>query len=115
MDVCCILRTYPNYEKSFETLTWRKCKDEYNMNVQLYRADRKGVPFQSGTDKEHTEWEDLMEELFEKLGDKDMEAPSTAEPSKQMEKDLNVAGELVRDDQLSKFGKKRTKTSKMPA
>jgi len=72
MDVCCILRTYPNYEKRFETLTWRKCEDEYNRNVKLYQADRKAVPFQSGTDAEHTEWEDLMEELFQKFGDKDM-------------------------------------------
>ena len=115
MDVCCILRTYPNYEKRFETLTWRKCEDEYNRNVKLYQADRKAVPFQSGTDAEHTEWEDLMEELFQKFGDKDMEAPSTAETSKQVEKDLKVAGELFRDDQLSKFSKKRAKTSKMPA
>ena len=105
MDVCCVLRTYPNYEKSFETLTWGKCEDQYNRNDHLYQADRKAVPFQSGSNKEYTEWGDQMEEISEKLWDKDMDAPSTAEPSKQIEK-IESSRVFVWDDQLSKFGKK---------
>ena len=41
-----------------------------------------------------------------KTWDKVLDARSIAETSKQMEKDLKVAGELIPDDQLSKFCKK---------
>ena len=76
MDVCTVLRTYPNYDKFFERLTWRNCEEEYNQNVKLYATDKMAVPFQSGTDKEHQEWEDLMEEIMQHIEDKDVLEPS---------------------------------------
>ena len=117
MEVCTVLRTYPNQAETFSALTWRKCKDEYDRNVKLYKADKQSVPFQSGTDKEHQEWEDVMEEIFQQSADRDVQLQDSLKSrdvdcydSKALQKDLQYTGEMVRDDELVKFTKKKQHT-----
>ena len=42
-EITTILQTYPNYERVFETLNWRKCVDEYKRNIDLYEKERAGI------------------------------------------------------------------------
>ena len=103
MDICTILQMYPNYEALFRNLTWWKCQDKYVQKLSLYQKDKQAVPFESGTDKEHTSWEDVMEEISQHIGDGDavkevsVDYPAAQDP-KQMEKDMKIVGELLRDD-----------------
>ena len=94
MEVCTVLRTYPNQAETFSALTWRKCKDEYDRNEKLYKADKQSVPFQSGTDKEHQEWEDVMEEIFQQSADRDVELQ---ESLKSRDVDCNDSKALQKD------------------
>ena len=67
-DICTILKSYPNMEEHFESLTWRKCQEEFLRNMASYKADRAAVPFKSGTSEDHTKWQQIMEEIFELTG-----------------------------------------------
>ena len=116
-----ILQTYPNYERVFETLNWRKCVDEYKRNIDLYEKDRVGISFRSGSAEQHQQWHDLMEEIFELKGDSikifdDVPAKDPIIDVKQTEKDLKAAGEFLRGDELENFRTKRSaKRSTTPA
>ena len=64
-DICTILKSYPNYEVTFQNLNWRRCEEEYCRSVAAYAADRRGVPFRSGKAEQHEQWHNIMEEIFE--------------------------------------------------
>ena len=114
MDIVTILKSIPNMEVALANLDWRKCQDEYNLNVDAYNKHREEYKFKSGTDEEHTEWQDIMEDIvtrikdYHETGDADVSVvmPSASE-SKELEKDLQVAGVLLRDKELTNSNKKR--------
>ena len=118
MDICVILRTFPGKESLFAKLTWRSCEKEYARNVKLYLADKMAVPFQSGTDKEHAEWEDVMEEIVQFIQDKEVliqeDKPEYADiqTAKEVEKDMKAVGEFLRDEELLKFTQKKISSAK---
>ena len=112
-DICTILKSIPNWEEDFQNLRSDKCREEYERNEKLYRADSAGCPWRSGSSEEYTEWHTLMEdmtsladgvdvhtELFDVFDGQEM---STPQDSQTLDKDLKAAGELLRDHNLTKF------------
>ena len=110
MDLCVTLRTFPNYEQFFANLTWRSCEREYEWNIKLYIEDKTAAPFQSGTDQQHTEWKDMLEDIIQCMQDKDLakgDAHKTdvqdPQNPKQVEQEMKAVGEFLREDQLLNF------------
>ena len=62
-DIATILRNIPTYEETFVRLTWRKCQEEFDRNLAVYTTEKEGVPFRSGSDEQHCEWHDIMDEI----------------------------------------------------
>ena len=109
-DIRTILKSYPNYEVTFQNLNWRRCEEEYCRSVAAYAADRQGVPFRSGTAEQHEQWHNIMKEVFELKCDKevalDIEPEQQQSDPKQVEKDMKAVGELIRSTALDKFRKR---------
>ena len=59
-DICTILKAVPNFKETLENLDWRKCQNEYDINVKLYTDEGEAYRFRSGDDKQHTQWEDII-------------------------------------------------------
>ena len=121
MDVCVTLRTFPNYEQFFANLTWRSCEREYERNIKLYIEDKTAAPFQSGTDQQHTEWEDMMEDIIQSTQDKDVakgDAHKTdvqdPQNPKQVEQEMKAVGEFLREDQLLNFTNQKARKRSAP-
>ena len=106
-NICIILNNLPNIGDEFATVDWRKCQDEFTKNVELFLTSKDAHHFKSGTAEEHTVWQDLMEEITQLMYPDD-HALELASVSLQ-EEDVKKAGELVRDEELSKFTKTHPK------
>ena len=121
MDVCVTLRTFPNYEQFFANLTWRSCEREYERNIKLYIEDKTAAPFQSGTDQQHTEWEDMMEDIIQSMQDKDLakgnaHKPDVQDPKnpKKVEQEMKAVCEFLREDQLWNFTNQKARKRSAP-
>ena len=64
-----------------EKLDGRKCQDEFATNVDLYNQHKDSWRFQSGSDEQHTEWQDIMETITQQMG-KENPPPNTCGPKK---------------------------------
>ena len=117
-DIATILRNIPTYEETFVRLTWRKCQEEFDRNLAVYTTEKEGVPFRSGSDEQHSEWHDIMDEISTltaeaKENDVELVFQDETQEKKTTEQDLKVVGEIFRNGQLEQYrGRKKTSTPK---
>ena len=64
-DIALVLKSMPNMAEELSSLGGDKCKEEFERNVKVYRADSNGAPWRSGSDEEFTEWHQLMEDIIQ--------------------------------------------------
>ena len=110
----------PNMAEELSPLGGDKCKEEFERNLKVYRADSNGAPWRSGSDEELTEWHQLMEDIIQLMDSENnvgnvqqhddtsrqFDFVSPCASDKQAKKrDLRVAGELARSKNLHKFSK----------
>ena len=67
-EIAVILKSIPNFETTLEKLDGRKCQDEFATNLDLYNQHKDSWRFQSGSDEQHTEWQDIMETITQQMG-----------------------------------------------
>ena len=104
-----MLKSIPNTHSVFERVDWRKCQDKFLSNVDTYIQHKDAWRYNSASDEEHTEWQDLMEDIRQRMFPDD-KLPTTnyvdltkTSDFKQTEQDLKIAGELMRDRELSNY------------
>ena len=119
IKIATILTTIPNLQEDLATLYYRKCQKEFITNVNNYLQHRDRWTFKSGDAEQHTEWQDLMEDIVQLTfpGDKlpacisenmeEQDLPSTE--LKEREQDMKLVGEIMRNIELSKFSGKTRK------
>ena len=100
-----VLKSIPNFEVSLAKLDWRKCQAEFQLNVDSYIKSKDTQCFKSGDDEQHTQWQDLMQDIIELMFPDDKLPPTATvqegvDDLKQKEEDLKVAGELLRNREL---------------
>ena len=90
-------------------MNWRKCQDEFEKNVELYKDQGDSYRFKSGDDEQHTEWQDIMEDISTRMLECSGNEDVNADEKKSVEEDLKAAGELLRNKEVTRSTQKRTK------
>ena len=96
---CTILKAVPNFaiEETLANLDWHKCQYEYDRKVKLYTEEGEAYWFRSGNDGQHTQWQDIMQDIINRKEDTQVADDGSEQERKVIKEDLKAAGELFRD------------------
>ena len=131
-DVATVLKNIPNKEETFQRLRGPHCKAEWERNLKHYENGESLAPFKSGSNEEHGKWHNIMWDIHTRIQDANMPVESGIiavnvdqldEPTEVggfppetpavLEKDLKVAGELLRATVYTKFQRQRQRKRKV--